>query len=64
MRINSAQDGASEYSISAKMDVMIRSLGQITENTDGAQFVQSSRRWYAGHNRKYPYDERNGIKCC
>ena len=34
MKINSAEDGASEYAISKRMEVMIRSLGQDNQNTE------------------------------
>ena len=43
MRINGASDGASEYSISERMDVMIRSLGQDIDNAQtGHQLVRTA----------------------
>ena len=43
MRINGAGDGASEYSIGAKMEVMMRSLGQDIENTQtGRNLVKTA----------------------
>lgn len=43
MRINNAADGASEYSIGKKMEVMVRSLGQDIENTQtGRKLVKTA----------------------
>ncbi len=43
MRINSASDGASEYAIGKRMDVMIRSLGQDIDNTKtGRELVKTA----------------------